>query len=161
MENNIEITYEKKGSYLITSEGKDISIEIPDVKIPFGIEDYNKKKIVNIEFTGMELDNKVHNFYSQIIGFENLFQKEICNLDQCQIDQSDEFVSCIKKNGKFTPMVRVNILDESLIPLKGCKKNSCVNGKIILKKVWKWREKWGLFFELTELNVKTELQTSI
>jgi hypothetical protein len=56
-------------SYIITNNSKKIQIELKNISIPFGIEYFNGKTIVNIEINP-NIDNYQYNLYSIISGFE-------------------------------------------------------------------------------------------
>lgn len=66
-------------NFLITDfENKKYSIILEDVAIPFGVETYEKKNILNIEIDGKK-NNKHYNYFAIISGFESEFidQKNI------------------------------------------------------------------------------------
>ena len=148
------IDKERKGSYLLTldvgNELKDIVIETPIVRTPFGIEKYKNKDVINIEFTNKDHDNEVHNFYSKIKGIEEVLKEKlyIDDLDICNM----EFVTSVKQSGKYDPMLRVNITNDSEIPYDGCPKNTKLKAVIKLKKVWAWDDRWGLFYEIVRID---------
>ena len=152
---DIVIDKEKKGSYLLflkkENELDEIKFNLPILRTPFGIENFNNKRVINIEFTNMENDNDVHNLYSQISGLEEQFQEQI------QVDDFEtygkEFVSCIRKKGKFDPLLRVNVTKDTNIPFNGCPSKSYINGLLRLKKIWTWNDKWGLWFDAISLSV--------
>ena len=132
---NLVVDKEKKGSYLLgLQEGNqvnDIIFTSPIVRTPFGIENYKNKQNINVEFTDMTHDNEVSNFYSYLKGIEENIQ----NLQLDDVDLSElDFVSSFKQTGKFDPMIRVNIDNDSEIPYDGCPKNTKIRAIIKLKK---------------------------
>ena len=152
---NLIIDKERKGSYLLYSregnEWNEIIFTIPNVRTPFGIETYNNKRVINIEFTNKDKNNDVHNFYSELMGYEELFRNQI------QIDDLEtydkEFVSSIRQNGKFLPLIRVNITKDTKLSINGCEPKSFITGEIRLKKIWCWNNKWGLYFDAKSIDV--------
>ncbi|VVU95055.1 hypothetical protein CPAV1605_780 [seawater metagenome] len=154
---NIGIEKEKKGSYLLYSDQNEIIFDIPGLKTPFGIEEYNNKRVINLEFTNMEGDNDIRNLFCQLSGYEENFQKNIEELKHIDdFDLCENFVSSIRKNGKFDPLIRVHITDDSEIPLSGCPAKSKVCGKIRLKKLWTWKDKWGMWMDVINLEIKND-----
>lgn len=78
--NNIEIDYskifmmrEKAGYRIAYAMGKFI-IKTPELYCPFGIEEYNKKEIINLEIK--KDTNDKHNFYSIMSVLDNAFDLE-------------------------------------------------------------------------------------
>ena len=65
MENLVVDKERKDPIYFIIKMGKnnEIIFQIQKVRNPFGIETYNNKRVINIEFTNKDKDNNVHNFY--------------------------------------------------------------------------------------------------
>lgn len=58
-------------NYLVTDfEDKKYSIILEDVDIPFGVEVYEKKHVINIEIHP-KTNNKHHNYYAMISNFES------------------------------------------------------------------------------------------
>jgi hypothetical protein len=62
---------EKKG-YRVAYTGSKIIIEIPSCYMPFGIEKYNNKEILNI-YIDTKKSNEIYNSYVDIKSFENAF----------------------------------------------------------------------------------------
>tara|TARA_B100001248_G_C27334244_1_gene433010 strand:- start:74 stop:553 length:480 start_codon:yes stop_codon:yes gene_type:complete len=149
---NLVVDKEKKGSYLLgLQEGNqvnDIIFTSPIVRTPFGIENYKNKQNINVEFTGMAHDNEVSNFYSYLKGIEEKIQN--LHLDDVDLSELD-FVSSFKQSGKFDPMIRINIDNDSEIPYDGCSKNTKIRAIIKLKKIWIWNERWGLYWVIDRL----------
>jgi hypothetical protein len=149
---NLVVDKEKKGSYLLgLQEGNqvnDIIFTSPIVRTPFGIENFKNKQNINVEFTGLTHDNEVSNFYSYLKSVEENIQ----NLQLEDVDLSElDFVSSFKQTGKFDPMIRVNIDNDSEIPYDGCPKNTKIKAIIKLKKIWIWNERWGLYWVIERL----------
>merc|ERR1711916_133333 len=98
---NLVIDKEKKGSYLVgLQEGNkiiDIVFTSPVVRTPFGIENFKNKQVINVEFTGKDHDNEVHNFYSYLKSTEEAIRDNIV-LEDVDVSELD-FVSSIKQSG--------------------------------------------------------------
>lgn len=150
----IVVDKEKKGSYLLgLQEGNqivDLVFTSPVVRTPFGIEEYKNKQNINVEFTGKDYDNDVLNFYNYLKGVEESIQKNLDLGDDIDLSEL-EFVSSFKQTGKFDPMLRVNISDDSEIPYDGCSKNTKIKAVIKLKKIWIWNERWGIYWVIDRL----------
>lgn len=149
---NIVVDKEKKGSYILGlqdgNQVNDIVFTSPIVRTPFGIENYKNKQNINIEFTDMTHDNEVSNFYSYLKSIEeNIHNVQLEDVNLSELD----FVSSIKQTGKFDPMIRVNIDNDSEIPYDGCPKNTKIKAIIKLKKIWIWNERWGLYWVIDRL----------
>ena len=149
---NIVVDKEKKGSYILGlqdgNQVNDIVFTSPIVRTPFGIENYKNKQNINIEFADMTHDNEVSNFYSYLKSIEENIQN--VQLEDVNLSELD-FVSSIKQTGKFDPMIRVNIDNDSEIPYDGCPKNTKIKAIIKLKKIWIWNERWGLYWVIDRL----------
>jgi hypothetical protein len=103
-----------KKSFRIVSDGSKIILYSPIIFIPFGIEYYNNKQILNIEVDS-DKNNDLYNFYSLIYKIDHILQnlnndtnndliydetirqnhKSIANLIQ-----NKQFISCIKNGLK-------------------------------------------------------------
>ena len=155
---NLIVDKEKKGSYLLgiqdNNQIKDIIIETPIVRTPFGIEDYNNKQIINIEFSNKDHDNDVFNFYNTVKSYEKAILDTVV-VDDYNLDNLD-YVTSIRQSGKFDPMIRVNLTNNSEIPLNGCPKNTKLKAQIRLKKIWVWKERWGLYWDVLSILDESE-----
>ncbi len=90
------------------------------MKIPFGIEKYFFKDIVNLEFLNFENNNYCKNFYSIIcqidsfmskLSWNNSFQKEL-NLDDNLLNElkNKNYVSCLKtRPNNYDPLLRTHL----------------------------------------------------
>ena len=100
----------QKKSYRIVSEGSKITLYTPLVYLPFGVETYNGKNILNFEID-TEKNNELYNFHALIYKLENILQ----NLGNNEIDdlniksnhqqianliKGKQFISCIKNGLK-------------------------------------------------------------
>lgn len=62
-------------SYIITNKLKKIEINLENIYIPFGIENFNDRSIVNIE-----INPKIDNYHYNIFAHINAFEKSIGDL---------------------------------------------------------------------------------
>jgi len=84
-----------------------ITIETPPMKIPFGIEKYNYKEILNIEFSDMEKNNTMYNFHAKMSQIDNYFaglsyKKNIIDKSRISRNILQELT-----NKSYTPSVKV------------------------------------------------------
>lgn len=103
---------------------KKIIYKTPIVNIPFGVEKYNFKDIINVEFTNLKGSNEVYNFYTQIKQIDefltNLNKED--NKDTHSVDfinnlnyelvnniKGKTYISCIRENKKYDPMLRTHV----------------------------------------------------
>jgi hypothetical protein len=165
--------YNNKKSYNIfiyKEMMKEIIFNTPKLNIPFGIEDYNNKKIVNLEFKNIESNNNIYNLYSNIknveLFFENLIENsKIINRDLPNNLLNDiknkQFISCIKEKKNFDPLFRTHlkkIKKKYLTNFKNKNNNEEIiysnikkmNGifSICLKSLWISNESYGLIWNL-------------
>lgn len=122
-ENIIFLKKNKSYKPQLISFGKKINIcfNINNVKSPFGMELYNGKYILNIEFTNYDNNNEIYNIYNEIKSFDDIllnlcsenmikkFKFEIPN-DMLEKIKGKTYISCIKQNEKSKfPMLRTHI----------------------------------------------------
>lgn len=121
-----------KKSFRMTNGGKKLNYVSPYVYIPFGVETYNGKQILNIE-VNTDKNNNLYNFLSSISQIDNMLQNlqkditddqnehynenNIHNENKIQIEnkkyikdlvKGKQFVSCIR-NGKNGHLIRTYI----------------------------------------------------
>lgn len=79
-----------KKNYIIFNDiGKRVSLKLNKVNLPFGIESYNGKSILNIQIIP-ESSNEHYNLYSAIAGLEKQFSKIEKFVDKKITDDIDE-----------------------------------------------------------------------
>jgi hypothetical protein len=95
---------------------KKIIFTMDNVISPFGIEKFENKDIINIEFSNHENSNNINNILKEITQFEKFitnitYKKLKYNLPYQFIEQikDKKFVSCIKTPPNFEPHLRVHI----------------------------------------------------
>ena len=99
---------------------KKVLFKTPLMTIPFGIEKYFFKDIINLEFLNYEKDNICKNFYSLICQIDNFMSKILWNNKfQNELGLEDNFInelknkkylSCIKiRPNNFDPLLRTHL----------------------------------------------------
>ena len=91
-------------------------LKTPLMKIPFGIEKYNFKEIVNLEFINTK-NNDVQNFLSSIKEIDSFFFKlkyqNFYNDLDCKINENNfldkYYISCLRFKDNFNPLLRVHL----------------------------------------------------
>jgi len=149
--NMLDICRVNKKYYNITYNNEQITIKILLCHIPFGIEKYNDKILLNIELLDT---NENNNILSKISSIENYIIKKIPNLG---------LLSCVKKS-KLGHLLRTHflkntecyilkknnekmIIDESNLNLADCEIN------LTLKGAWTNDNNYGLYFIINSIRV--------
>lgn len=137
---------------------KKIFINTPVIYIPFGIEEYKNKFILNIEFYHIESNNSMYNFYSYIKSLEN--KVATTNIPEIQ---NKTFVSCIKERNNSNPLLRLHIRhvkNNISTDIKNEDGSYLLSGDVSLKKaeccisvshVWITDTSFGLLFYVTKI----------
>lgn len=114
----------KKNSYKILNcydygKCKKVTVTVNGLKIPFGVESYKGKNIVNIQFPKYKKNNNIYNIYSAVSQLETFMKKIDENDDQLNFESPEgllanigdkQFLPSIKhKDIKFDPMLRVHL----------------------------------------------------
>ncbi|CAH6421773.1 Hypothetical protein KVN_LOCUS459 [uncultured virus] len=113
---NYKIFFKKGPNY------EKLVIKSPIIKVPFGIEKYNNKDIINLEFTDLGKNNDIYNFHTKIKNIDNFIRKifmdkEIqsnlkykVNLDLVNQLSKKYYLSCIKNRPEnFPPLMRTHL----------------------------------------------------
>ncbi len=91
--------------------------------LPFGVEKYKNKEIVNVEFTDLEKSNDVYNFFTQVRQIDNFmnrlsYDSELVKTlkfnnsinEVVKLVDKKMYTSCIRnKSKKFDPLLRVHL----------------------------------------------------
>lgn len=108
------------------------------LKIPFDIELYNSKYIINFELTDKNNNKDILNLYESIKQIENYFANFEKNADNKNLIHTNllneiknkQFISCIKpRPGKFDSLLRVHLRSKGKTIINEFNKNE--NGKIV------------------------------
>ena len=109
----------QKNSVSLSEKLKFVS---PILSIPFGVETYLGKEVLNIELTNLKKDNKIYNFYNMLKTIDNFFEKLSWNYkiqkgiksalpsDLLNLLKNKKYVSCIKNRpNNFDPLFRTHL----------------------------------------------------
>jgi len=91
------------------------TIKLENMLCRFGIEKYNSKKIVNLEFNEYKKNNKMLNQFNDIKQMDN-FMKNINLYNDSYIlsDLEDkQYLSCLREKKNYNPLIRLHIKEKS------------------------------------------------
>jgi hypothetical protein len=137
-------------------ETKKIKFELNGVVIPFGVEIYNSKEIVNVEI--QPKDNVQYNYISEIESLENNIKES-----KLQTLKDKNFISTFKES-KYGKILRTHLIrdpeiyiktknDSKMTLAKSNIKNTTSNVKISLKGIWIKDNSYGLYWSLSECEI--------
>jgi hypothetical protein len=173
----IFLSTDRKG-YRFSYDRKSFKIEIPDCDIPFGIELYNKKEILNINiYDNTEDTNKKINLVSYLKLLEKIYeqfsnkQSETKTLPFVNLPigftkevSGKEFSTTIKPGHKGGVFLRTHLAkDIKVYKLDGDKKVEClrteIKGKrcslvLELNSLWMYGTKYGFIWYVHEIIIK-------
>ena len=149
----------------VTNKGNPIYITINNCVMPFGVEKYKEKYILNLELE-IQKNNELYNIYTEILNLEN-YIGNINNIkttiDIKEILKNKIFVPTLKQslNGYI---LRTQFKSPEIYILKktGDKlflshenlKNTSGIISIVLKGIWYTNEFYGLLWMTKEINLK-------
>lgn len=173
------VVSKNKKKYEILKNNKKIGIKSEIVRAPFGIEKYNNKYIINIEFTGYKENNNVYNFLNKIKQMDYFFErikwdknikKEASYITEEFIEEikDKEYKSCIKNRpNNYDPLLRVYIMEikqkmitkfinkekQNIIELNKIKE---MKGEymLLIDKIWINKKNYGLTILLKKFEEK-------
>jgi hypothetical protein len=142
--------------YVQDGSGK-IMINFNAISIPFGLEKYNNKDIVNIEFL-VDSDNLYYNYVSLLESIEKKVTDS--NIDMLK---NKKFIPSIKK-GKIGYLLRTHLNPKPNIFIKtkintvynvisSSLKNTTSNIQVYLKGIWVTEDTYGLYWDLKECEI--------
>ena len=151
--NNLNFQIKNKSFVNVLTENKKIKFILNNIVIPFGVEIYNQKEIVNLEI--QPKNNESYNYISIIESIENKIKTS--NLD---ILNNKNFITSIK-DSKYGKILRTHLIsdpdifiksktDNKINLMKSNLKNSQSNVTISLKGIWIKNESYGLLWSLSE-----------
>ena len=162
---------EKKGGYRISYNMSKFKFETPEFINYFGIEDYNKKEILNIEMD--DITNEKHNFICEMENIETLI-KNYSDRDKLKsnpfIKLPPDFLKDLG-NKVFTPTIKKSINNKNLrthiknveiFKMKDGKKVLLTKNEIIKKKckyeielanIWIYGANYGLIWYVSKIQV--------
>lgn len=108
IDNNELEFFKKRNFYEIKYDGKKIKMLSPKVKVPFGVENFGKNLILNLELVDCKKNNKMHNFLSIIRSLDTFLQN--CEKVGEHNVQNLTYLSNVKDRPEpFFPVLRTNI----------------------------------------------------
>ncbi len=148
----IQFQVKNKGFVNVLSENKKIKFSLNNVVIPFGVEIYNSKEIVNIEI--QPKNNESYNYISIIESIENKIENS-----KLDILKNKNLIPSIK-DSKYGKILRTHLVNDPEIFIKSKTdskinlmktnlKNSESNVNISLKGIWIKDESYGLYWSLS------------
>ena len=144
------------------SSSKDISIEggnyfyTPRMYVPFGLENYKKTYSMNLQFRHIKENSEMQDF----LEFKKLFKQKLIN--KLNINE-EEFITQVKYNNKYDPMLMTKFLVKSDNIVCNVKNNNeylniydigqkfyckCL---IYIDKVWYFRGRYSYKLKIKEL----------
>ena len=110
---NICFIKEKRNYKIFIKNGKDyetFQINTPPMKIPFGIENFYGKELLNIEFTDLNKSNEVYNVFAKIkqLDFHMMSKRSDNNKKKFLGIGDKSYLSCVRL-GKFSTFLRTHI----------------------------------------------------
>lgn len=137
-------------------ETKKIKFELNGVVIPFGVEIYNSKEIVNVEI--QPKDNVQYNYISEIESLENKIKES-----KLQVLKDKNFIPTFKES-KYGKILRTHLISDPEIYIKTKNdskmtlaktniKNTISNVKLSLKGIWLKDDSYGLYWSLSECEI--------
>lgn len=154
--NKIEFQIKTKTFINVLSENKKIKFILNNIVIPFGVEIYNQKEIVNIEI--QPKNNESYNYISIIESLENKVRNS-----KIDMIKNKNLITSIK-DSKFGKILRTHLIPDPDIYIKS-KSNSKINLlktnlkncesniTILLKGIWIKDESYGLLWSLSECEI--------
>lgn len=157
MISEILVSNEKNNFYKLfvneNGKNKPIRINIESVNLPFGLEDFNNKVIINFELD----DSKSCKEYEKLVkliekNITNLIEKDDVDVKSVLYEKEDRPTLCrayIKKNrNKIITIYKINEKDVSIYDIT---KNEKYNIEIELSGIWKYNNTAGIFLNIISL----------
>lgn len=156
---NLQFTKKKTG-YHLRKDSNTITFEMDNVKFPFGIEEYKKKLLINIEF--YKKDNETLTYINTIKQFEDNFN----NLEGIPKKIKDELKDKLFKNSlkdEKSPKLRCHFSNKGtkIIDDEGDQFYDPINQrvgkiKITLDSVWIYNNSYGLLWVIDQITIKDQ-----
>lgn len=157
---------EKESYIALTKDNKKKYIELNGITIPFGVENYQNKNIINIEINTKK-NNKFHNTYSILSSFENelktLRDNKICSNELKNSLQDKEYYPNMRES-KCGQIIRTQLFGQPIIttqfigqkmsaPISNIKK-SIANVKLELGGLWITESNYGISWYIKEIEIQ-------
>lgn len=135
----------------IKKDGEDLYM-VFNCKIPFGIEFYNKNKIINLKLCCK--NNTDYNTQQEYITLE----REIINLIDENIKNNRLHISCLKNldEKKEEKVIRTYVSkkkNESIVLTSDCIGNNTVEVKIKFDSVWSTESSYGIMINIIDVKI--------
>lgn len=170
---NLIFTKRGKNYTIVLRNGKDLkkfAFASPALKIPFGVEKYNYKRIVNLQFIDYKKNNSLYNFYSCLKQLDNFFYRlsydtTVNNhFSPNLIEQlkGKQYIPFMKKS--YAPILRTHLREtakklitevkqgDTYVELDDLKGVFCT-AKIELGSLWITDTSYGVTWYVNEINV--------
>lgn len=156
MLNELLVSHKNEGFYNIFTEENNktklVKVLVKDVNLPFGIEEYKNKYVINFEIN----DNDSCKKFEQIV---NKLEKNIINLIENKVDVKSVLykkenypTKCrayIKKNrNKFITIFKLNDKEMSLFEIE---KNNIYDLELEISGIWKYKNLSGLYINISQI----------
>jgi len=133
----------------LNGKTNNINFYLDNVLLPFGLEEYKGKYLINFELTennNKEFLNYINNLEENIL--KNLFKKRTLKK---LIKENKVCKGNIKKNkNKIITKLSINNQDMSIFQLKN-KKNILAKLKIEISGLWVYENNYGIFININEI----------
>jgi len=154
--NKIEFQIKTKTFINVLSDNKKIKFTLNNIVIPFGVEIYNQKEIVNLEI--QPKNNESYNYISIIESIENKVKNSkldmIKNKNLIQSIKDSKYGKILRTHLAVDPDIFIKTKNDAKINLmKTNLKNSESNVTISLKGIWIKDESYGLLWSLSDCEI--------
>jgi hypothetical protein len=158
-----QLEFVKRKNFIAISQNKlPVTFKIDNCHLPFGVEKYNGKDILNIE---LEKDNnELYNIYSKLSAIEDIIKKQEfdADLQVTQAIRGKGFLPSVKSSLKGY-ILRTHIHDPDIYILKknGDKMpidslnlpNTNVNISVVLNGIWINDSNYGLLWSVLNIQI--------
>ena len=148
----LQLQIKNKTFINVLTDNKKIKFTLNNVVIPFGVEIYNQKEIVNIEI--QPKNNELYNYISIIESIENKIKTStidiLKNKNLIPTIKDSKYGKILRTHLSNDPEIYIKSKSDSKINLmKTNLKKSESNVTISLKGIWLKDESYGLFWSLS------------
>jgi len=134
---------------LYKGEKRKISFTTPIMKIPFAIEKYGKKEIVNLEFTNYNDDNDTYNFFMTLKKLDQLMLQPMnlrLTLPKGFLEDisNKTYISFLKEKKYFDPIMRTTYKGDIIGDLGKGSLAKCI---VDIDSLWKTKTSYGVLLK--------------
>ena len=139
------------------NDNKIIKFKTPYMKCPFGLENEYNKFLIKLEFTNLNNDIEMNNFYTQI---KNFF-KELS-----EYETEKNLIDNIRISNKYDPIMKFYLpfrydkfeddfyKNNNLVTSKEISNNCFISLDIEIPSIWYLKNKFGLNIKVNKINIK-------